>query len=38
MVRMQFLSHPVLCDLLTDEDQKVRDPANDVMCFLCFYR
>lgn len=21
--RMQFLSHPVLCELLTDEDQKV---------------
>ena len=31
---MQFLSHPVLCDLLTDEDQKVCDPANDVILFF----
>lgn len=34
VVRMQFLSHPVLCDLLTDEDQKVCDPANDLIFFL----
>jgi hypothetical protein len=32
---MQFLSHPVLCDLLTDEDQKVCDSANDEFFFFC---
>jgi len=31
---MQFLSHPVLCDLLTDEDQKVSFVANAISFFM----
>ena len=31
---LQFLSHPVLCDLLTEDDQKVSFSADTLVCSL----